>query len=55
MLKAELKKHPSDIHTNYIKNRLQKAEEDYKKLSRGDTSDKNFKTAKEWEKTRKKK
>lgn len=49
MLKAELKKHPNDMHTNEIKNRLKKAEDDYKKLKKSDTSNDNFKTKKEWD------
>lgn len=46
-LEAELKKHKNDEHTSYIKNKLKTAKEDYKKLSKGDTSDSNFKTKKE--------
>ena len=54
-LKAELKKHPDDVHTDYIKEQLKKAKAHYKKLSAGDnSSDENFKTAKEWDKEEKK-
>lgn len=49
LLKKELKKHPDDAHTAEIKARLKKAQEDHKKLKKGDTSDSNFKTAKEWD------
>lgn len=47
MLKEQLKKHPNDMHTAEIKARLKKAQAEYKKLQGGDTSDSNFKTAKE--------
>lgn len=50
MLKAELKKHSNDIHTNEIKARLKKAEDRYKKLKKGEDPDKDvFKTKKEWD------
>lgn len=51
MLKKELKKHPDDIHTAEIKQRLAKAQAAYKKFQQGKDgyADKeNFKTAKEW-------
>jgi hypothetical protein len=47
MLKEQLKKHPNDTYTAEIKARLKKAQAEYKKLQSGDTSDSNFKTAKE--------
>lgn len=49
MLEEQLKKHPNDEHTKEIKSRLKKAKQDYDKLSKGNTSDSNFKTDKEWD------
>lgn len=52
-LKAALKQHPNDANTSYIKDRLAKAQERLKRLSKGDMSDpatdKYFKTAAEWD------
>lgn len=46
MLKAELKKHPNDVHTAYIKKQVKEAEDFYKRLKAGDTSDPRFKPSK---------